>query len=120
VSEPDLDPGETARLTGLSLDTLRYYEREGLIGPVGRTAGGQRRYGPDDVAWIGIVTCLRDAGLGIADLRRFTELLRTEQDAGDRVAFLRRRRDELLERLQHLQAALKVLDDKIDYYGREA
>jgi DNA-binding transcriptional MerR regulator len=116
----DLDPGEAARLTGLTLDTLRYYEREGLIGPVGRTAGGRRRYGPDDVAWIGIVTCLRDAGLGIADLRRFTELLRTEQDAGDRVAFLRRRRDELLQRLQQLQAALKVLDDKIDYYGREA
>jgi DNA-binding transcriptional MerR regulator len=120
VSEPDLDPGEAARRTGLSLDTLRYYEREGLIGPIDRTPGGRRRYDADDVAWIGIVTCLRDAGLGIADLRRFTELLRTEHETGDRVAFLRRRRDELSERLQRLQAALRVLNDKIEYYGRRS
>lgn len=110
-----LEPAEAARATGLSLDTLRYYEREGLIGPIGRSAGGRRRYGPDDVAWIGLVTCLREAGLGIADLRRFTELLRSE-GGGDRVAFLRERRDELQERLRQTRAALRVLDEKIAHY----
>jgi len=65
-------PGDAAQRTGLSLDTLRYYEREGIIGPIRRDTGGRRRYTEDDVAWIGIVTCLRDAGLGIDDLRRFT------------------------------------------------
>ena len=113
-----LEPAEAARATGLSLDTLRYYEREGLIGPIERSAGGQRRYREDDVAWSGVVTCLRDAGLGIADLRRFTELLRTEDPGGDRVAFLRRRRAELLERLHRTQAALTVLDEKIAHYDR--
>jgi DNA-binding transcriptional MerR regulator len=112
-----IDPAEAARRTGLSLDTLRYYEREGLIGPIERTASGHRRYTEDDLAWIGIITCLRDADLGIADLRRFTELLRTE-GAGDRVEFLRRRREELLDRVQRTQAAIKVLDDKISYYSR--
>jgi DNA-binding transcriptional MerR regulator len=111
-----LDPGEVAERTGLTLDTLRYYEREGLIGPIDRAPGGRRRYTEDDVAWIGLVTCLRDAGLGIADLRRFTELLRTD-GGGDRVEFLRRRRAELLDRLQRTQAALDVLDDKIAYYA---
>jgi DNA-binding transcriptional MerR regulator len=117
---PDLrtvDPAEAARRTGLSLDTLRYYEREGLIGPIERATSGHRRYTEDDIAWIGIVTCLRDAGLGIADLRRFTELLRTE-GAGDRVEFLRRRREELLDRVRRTQAAITVLDDKISYYSR--
>lgn len=112
-----LEPAEAARATGLSLDTLRYYEREGLIGPIERSSGGRRRYGPDDVAWIGLVTCLREAGLGIADLRRFTELLRTEGDR-DRVTFLRQRREELQERLRQTQAALRVLDEKITYYSR--
>jgi DNA-binding transcriptional MerR regulator len=109
----------------LSLDTLRYYEHEGLIGPVRRMSSGQRRYSEDDLAWIGIVSCLRDAGrgtrdagLGIADLRRFTELLRSEHGADDRVAFLQRRRDELLERRRQTDAALMVLDDKIAHYGR--
>ncbi len=112
-------PGEVAQRTGLSLDTLRYYEREGLVGPVGRSAGGQRRYDEDDVAWIGIVTCLRDAGLGIADLRRFTELLRTEAGADDRVAFLRRRRTELLDQVERIRAAIDVLDGKIAHYATE-
>jgi len=110
-------PGEVARRTGLSLDTLRYYEREGLVGPVDRSAGGQRRYDEDDVAWIGLVTCLRAAGLGIADLRRFTELLRSEAGHDDRVAFLRRRRDELEEQAARIRAAITVLDDKIAYFS---
>jgi DNA-binding transcriptional MerR regulator len=114
-----LDPGEVAERTGLTLDTLRYYEREGLIGPIDRAPGGRRRYSENDVSWIGIVTCLRDAGLGIADLRRFTALLRSENGADDRVAFLGRRREEMLDRLQRTRAALKVLDDKIAYYSAD-
>jgi DNA-binding transcriptional MerR regulator len=113
------EPAEAAEVTGLTLDTLRYYEREGLIGPIERGAGGRRRYDEDDVAWIGIVTCLREAGLGIADLRRFTELLRTESPGQDRVTFLRARRAELLERLRQTQAALSVLDGKIAHYSAE-
>ncbi|TQM44509.1 DNA-binding transcriptional MerR regulator [Pseudonocardia cypriaca] len=114
---PTVDPAEAARRTGLSLDTLRYYEREGLIGPIERATSGHRRYTADDLTWIGIVTCLRDAELGIADLRRFTELLRSE-GTGDRVGFLRRRREELVDRARRLQAAIAVLDDKISYYSR--
>jgi DNA-binding transcriptional MerR regulator len=115
-TDASLSPGAVAARTGLSLDTLRYYEREQLIGPI-RRASGRRQYSEDDVAWIGIVTCLRDAGLGIADLRRFTQLLRSEAGSTDRVAFLRRRRAELDERLQLTRAAIRVLDDKIAYYG---
>lgn len=111
------EPGAAAERTGLSLDTLRYYEREGLIGPVDRSPGGRRRYSDDDLAWIGVVTCLRDAGLGIADLRRFTELLRSEAGADDRVGFLRRRRAELEERRRRTERAIAVLDDKIEHYG---
>lgn len=113
---PPLKLADVVARTGLSADTLRYYEREGLVGPVARSSG-QRRYTDDDVAWIGLVTCLRDAGLGIADLRRFTALLRDEQGAGDRVAFLQRRREELVERQRRTQAALAVLDDKIAHYS---
>ncbi len=113
-------PAEAAERTGLSLDALRYYEREELLPPIARTAGGRRVYCDDDLAWAGIITCLRDAGLGIADLREFTRLLRTEapgRDSDERVAFLGRRRQELLERRRCLDAALTVLAEKIDYYS---
>jgi len=113
--EPLIEPRDVVERTGLTLDTLRYYEREGLVGPISRRSG-QRRYTPDDVAWIGLVTCLRAAALGIADLRRFTGLLRTADGGQGRVAFLEDRRHELLERLHQTQAALDVLDDKIRHY----
>jgi DNA-binding transcriptional MerR regulator len=113
------EPAAAAAATGLTLDTLRYYEREGLIGPIERSAGGRRQYDEDDLTWIGIVTCLRDAGLGIADLRRFTDLLRGEGARQDRVSFLRARRAELVERARQTQAAIAVLDGKIAHYAGE-
>lgn len=109
--------GEAAQAVGLSEDTLRYYEREGLVGPVERDSSGHRRYGEDDLAWIGIVTCLRDAGLGIADLRRFTELLRSAAEPRERTEFLQRRRQELIARRDSLTAAITVLEEKIEHYG---
>ena len=116
TAPPALKLADIVERTGLSPDTLRYYEREGLIGPVTRHSG-QRRYSEDDVSWIGILSCLRDAGLGIADLRRFTTLLRAETGASEQVEFLRRHRDELQERVRRTQAALTVLDEKIAYYA---
>lgn len=112
-----LTPAEAAERTNLSLDTLRYYEREGLIGPVERTASGHRAYSDDDVFWIGLISCLRDAGLGIAELREFTALLREDRATGDRVAFLTGHKKELESRIARMQAALAVLEDKIAYYG---
>lgn len=112
-----LTPNAAAERAGVSLDTLRYYEREGLIGPIRRTTGGHRAYDDDDLFWIGLVTCLREAGLGISDLREFTALLRSDGDASDRVDFLRRHRAELAHRIQRIQTAIGVLDDKIAYYS---
>jgi len=63
------------------------------------------------------LTCLREAGLGIAELRRFTALLRTAGPSKDRAEFLRERREELQERLRQMQAALTVLDGKIAHYS---
>ncbi|MFJ9718511.1 MerR family transcriptional regulator [Streptomyces sp. NPDC101213] len=112
-----LTPAAVADRTGVSLDTLRYYEREGLIGPIQRSLGGRRQYTEDDVFWIGLVTCFREAGLGIADLRGFVAILRADHSAQDRVAFLRERRATLEQRVAALSRAMEVLDDKIAYYS---
>ncbi|MFC9467845.1 MULTISPECIES: MerR family transcriptional regulator [Streptomyces] len=112
-----LTPAAAADRTGVSLDTLRYYEREGLIGPIRRSTGGHREYTEDDVFWIGLVTCFREAGLGIADLREFVAVLRAEHTAQERVAFLHERRAALEERVAALRKAMRVLDEKIAYYS---
>ncbi|MFF0341195.1 MerR family transcriptional regulator [Kribbella sp. NPDC004875] len=112
-------PAAAAEKSGLSLDALRYYEREGLVGPIARNSAGHRRYSEGDLAWVGVVTCLRDAGLGINDLREFTGLLRRTGDFTDKVAFLADRRVDLLERVATIQAAVKVLDEKIQYFSEQ-
>ncbi|MFB6902502.1 MerR family transcriptional regulator [Streptomyces hydrogenans] len=112
-----LSPAATAERSGVSIDTLRYYEREGLIGPIRRTAGGRREYTEDDLFWIGLITCFREAGLGIADLRGFVAILRAEHSPEDRVSFLRERRTALEQRAAALRRAMQVLDEKIAYYS---
>jgi DNA-binding transcriptional MerR regulator len=112
-----LTPAAAADRTGVSIDTLRYYEREGLIGPIRRSPGGRREYTEADVFRIGLVTCFREAGLGIADLRGFVAVLRTERPAQDRVAFLRKRRAALEQQAAALSRAMEVLDEKIAYYS---
>jgi DNA-binding transcriptional MerR regulator len=112
-----ITPAAAAERTGVSIDTLRYYEREGLIGPIRRSAGGHREYTEDDLFWIGLVTCFREAGLGIADLRGFVAVLRAERPPQDRVAFLRERRAALQRRMAALCRAMDVLDEKIAYYS---
>ena len=72
-----LDPGEVAERTGLTLDTLRYYEREGLIGPINRAPGGRRRYSEDDLTRISRVLTLLEDGLNLAGVAL---VLRLEDD----------------------------------------
>jgi DNA-binding transcriptional MerR regulator len=108
---------EVAALSGLSAHTLRYYERIGLLDPVARVHGGQRRYSGDDLAWLAFLQRLRATGMPIRDMRRFADL-RRQGDAtiAARRALLEAHRDELLERISELQRDLAAVTDKITHY----
>jgi DNA-binding transcriptional MerR regulator len=64
-------PRLAADLSGFSLDTLRYYERVGLLYGIERTTGGQRVFSDDDLEWLSVLRCLRDTGMPIAAMRRY-------------------------------------------------
>jgi DNA-binding transcriptional MerR regulator len=84
---------EAARASGVSAYTLRYYERAGLIGNVGRADSGHRRYSDEDLAWIHVLQCLRATGMPIRDIRRYAELARGgEATERDRLALLQEHR----------------------------
>jgi DNA-binding transcriptional MerR regulator len=82
---------EVAQRTGLSKDTLRYYEKAGLVEAVERSSGGQRRYATADLDWLAFLLRLRATGMPIADMQRFAEL-RKQGDASiaERLALLSR------------------------------
>lgn len=71
-----LSIADVAVRTGLSAHTLRYYERAGLVEPVGRGARGERRYESRDLEWIAFLQRLRRTGMPIREMRRFAELRR--------------------------------------------
>ena len=113
---PTYTPGQVADKTGFSLDTLRYYERIGLLDDIARTSGGQRKFTDDDISWLGILRCLRDTGMPIATMRRYAGLSRDERTVAERVALLEEHDLEVGRRIAELQAQREHLRGKIRYY----
>jgi|SRR5699024_1363662 len=74
VAPVGLTVAQMAKATGVSGHTLRYYERAGLIHPITRTNGGQRRYQPADIEWMRLLVRLRESGMPIAQLRVYAAL----------------------------------------------
>lgn len=119
LPEETLTITEAAARTGLSTDTLRYYEKAGLIDRVGRSTGGQRRYAVADLDWIAFLLWLRDTGMSIADMQRFAELRRGgDATMADRLVLLREHRTQLAERIRRLRASGRALDEKITHYEK--
>lgn len=113
--EPTLTIAQVAERTGLSHDTLRYYEKAGLIEHVGRTTGNQRRYQAADLAWLEFLLRLRETGMSIADMQRFARLRAAGNvTVPDRLAMLREHRAELADRIRALRRNAATLDAKID------
>lgn len=108
---------EVAELTGTTPDTLRYYERIGLV-RVARDAAGRRVYDRDALGRVVFVTRLRSSDMPIQSIRRYVELIEQGPDTEPaRLALLEEHRAEVLRRLEDLQLALAVIDYKIVTYG---
>lgn len=112
-------PSEAAERSGFSIDTLRYYEREGILPSVERTTGGQRRYTDDDLGRLAFLRCLRDTGMPIAQLRRYAELSTDESTLPDRVALLQEHEAAVTRQIAELQGWRERLQDKIGWYRAE-
>ena len=108
---------EVSRKYDISADTLRYYERIGLIPPVPRTRGGLRDYGEESGGWIQLMKCLRAAGVQIEALIEYVDLFQQGDATLDaRKALLVEQRDQLVSRMAEMQASLDLLNQKIDRY----
>ena len=108
---------EVSRKYDISADTLRYYERIGLIPPVPRTRGGLRDYGEESCGWIQLMKCMRAAGVQIEALIQYVDLFQQGDATLDaRKALLVEQRDQLVSRMAEMQASLDLLNQKIDRY----
>ena len=108
---------ETAKKYDISADTLRYYERIGLVPPVPRNKSGIRDYDTESCQWVELMKCMRSAGVQIEALIEYVALFQQgDETIGARKALLIEQRDQLVERMAEMQRSLDRLNDKIQRY----
>ena len=108
---------EVSEKYGITGDTLRYYERVGMIPPVGRTQGGIRDYTDKDLSWIELVLCMRGAGLPIEAIIEYVKLtMLGDSTFKARLELLSEQRDNLLEQKNRINSMLERLNYKIARY----
>lgn len=107
---------EVSKQYGVSADTLRYYERIGLIPPVPRI-NGVRNYDASSLSWVELVKCMRSAGVGIEALMEYARLFQQgEETLEARKALLVEQRRQMLARMEDMQRSLERLNQKIENY----
>ena len=108
---------EVSKLYDITPDTLRYYERIGLIPKIHRNKNGIRDYTQEDCNWVEFIKCMRNAGMPIEILIEYVTLLQEgEHTAGVRKELLLEQREHLQDKIDELQQMLSYLNGKIDKY----
>ena len=108
---------EVSKLFGLSADTLRYYERIGLIPDVNRNKSGIRDYTEENCRWVEFIKCMRSAGLQIEALIEYVTLFQQGDTSIEaRKQLLLEQRRQLVEKMEDMQKTLDRLNDKIERY----
>ena len=108
---------EVSAKYGVPQDTLRYYEKAGMIPPVSRTAGGIRDYQDEDLSWVELALCMRSAGLPVEAIANYVRLTQQgDSTIPDRLALLQKQRRGLLDQQSQISATLERLSYKISRY----
>ncbi|MBA3869480.1 MAG: MerR family transcriptional regulator [Anaerolineae bacterium] len=109
---------EAAEITDLTVHTLRYYERIGLLMPVGRAANGHRRYSQQDINLIKSLNRWRQTGMPLSDIQQYVKLVQEgETTASERRAILETHRETVVRQIEDLQSTLELIDYKIEHYA---
>ena len=110
---------EVSKKTGLSVHTLRYYEKEGLLFHVDRTDGGFRQYTDEHLEALGLICCLKNTGMPLQEICRFVSLTREgEHTLPERVEMLRRHRETVIARMDEMQKYLDTVTWKLDHFSQ--
>ncbi len=108
---------EVSKKYDLSADTLRYYERIGLLPTVSKNSSGNREYTEEDCRWVHFIKCMRSAGLSIEILIEYVTLFQKgSSTVAARKELLLEQRKQIAEKVEELQNTLNYLDKKIDGY----
>lgn len=109
--------GQIARMLGTNTSTIRYYEKEGLLHSINRSASGVRRFTDEDLEQLKLVECLKKTGMPLKDIRDFVNMtLQGDDTISQRLALFEKQRKNVEEQILSLQNTLHVIEYKHWYY----
>ncbi len=108
---------QVSEKTGLTIYTLRYYDKEGLLPLVKRSKSGIRKFTDNDIEWIGLICCLKNSGMSIQHIKEFMDLcLCGNETVETRKEILLQHKKFILEQMEQLNSSLNTINYKIDHY----
>ena len=103
--------------TGLTYETLKFYCNQGLVPNVKRDSQNRRAFDDRDIAWIGSLTCLKNCGMGITEMKEYIDLcMMGEASIPERKRILSAKKDELMEQMQRIRESIDYIDHKQNFY----
>lgn len=108
---------EVSKKFGITMDTLRYYERVGMIPTVTRASNGNRDYQEEDLSWVGLAICMRSAGLPVEGIVEYVRLFKEgDSTLSARLELLSVQRETLKKQRKQIDETIERLDGKIKRY----
>ena len=109
--------GEMARIMQVQPSTLRYYDKEGLLPFVERSEGGIRMFKESDYEGLCIISCLKNSGMPLKDIREFMSMVqRGDASIEERLQLIKKQQAAMAEQMESLQKIMRILDYKVWYY----
>jgi len=109
--------GQAAKRMGVTVPTLRFYDKEGLLPFVDKKPNGIRVFKDSDFEWLAVINCMKNTGTPIKDIRTYIDLcMKGDDTLEERLAIFRRRKEAIREQMDELTRLMSVVDHKIWYY----
>ena len=111
---------EASKVTGISIDNLRYYERIGLIPEVPRVISGIRDYDENSINWINFIMCFKKGGMSLEKIREYIQLtFQGDSAKEERKVILLEAKEELEKKMKEIQDGLDTINYKLDIYDQK-
>ncbi|KJU71667.1 MerR family transcriptional regulator [Clostridium baratii] len=108
---------QAAKKMNLTIYTLRYYDREGLLSNVERDKSGKRIFTKDSMEMLALISCLKNTGMPIKEIKKFIDWQNEGNNTlHDRNDMLIKHKEDVLNQIEDLKKHLRLIDRKLDYY----
>lgn len=111
--------GQAAKRMGVTVSTLRYYDKEGLLPFVDKKENGTRVFKDEDFEWLELINCMKNTGASIKEIKQYIDLRMEGDDTlKERLEMFLHRKHEVTQQMEELSRLMETINHKIWYYEK--